>query len=319
VTSEQKGQIEMVRRENPLLGRLTMPIVTEDTSFRSVFPYLMVPHVVWVGKDGRVKAITAHKFVTGDNLEKLWRGDALVLPEKKDPTDRRAFLGADPIILTNYKQNTERLLQYTYMSGYRGDVMGGATMSKMGDGTVRVKMTNATMDDMYVFAYNIYPPHKTQFICRDGLRESLNAANISNKYCYDMLVRSDSVERALTYMQHDLDRWLGLHSRKEQRMIKVLVLKENGTTAPAASKFKKHVKYEEGGQTVIQYTTTEALARFVLNYMPLKVFDGTRFKGFTDVVLPSDMNDIEAVRQALKKCGLTLEEAERKVDVVVVE
>lgn len=59
-----------------------LPIVFNDTTLVRYFQFNTVPHVVWIGRDGKVIAITAKQSVTAENMAKVIRGDYVSFPVK---------------------------------------------------------------------------------------------------------------------------------------------------------------------------------------------------------------------------------------------
>ncbi|OKS85897.1 TlpA family protein disulfide reductase [Mucilaginibacter polytrichastri] len=61
---------------------LSVPIIHQKKSFNSYFPCHVLPHYVWVGVDGRIKAITEWTEVNKQNIESLIADLPLNLPVK---------------------------------------------------------------------------------------------------------------------------------------------------------------------------------------------------------------------------------------------
>lgn len=64
--------------------QLSIPIVLGDTVLSKYFPYELISHLVWIGKDGKLKAITGSDYITNDNIAAMVRGDQINWPVKKD-------------------------------------------------------------------------------------------------------------------------------------------------------------------------------------------------------------------------------------------
>ncbi|RZJ74839.1 MAG: hypothetical protein EOO45_07410 [Flavobacterium sp.] len=58
------------------------PIVLRNDLFRQYFRFTIVPHYVWIGADGIVKAITDHTDLTSINISKLISGEKMELTVK---------------------------------------------------------------------------------------------------------------------------------------------------------------------------------------------------------------------------------------------
>lgn len=62
----------------------SMPLVQHSEAIKGVFPIKSMPHYIWVGADGRIKAITRADQVKPANIERLIAGLSLNLKLKKD-------------------------------------------------------------------------------------------------------------------------------------------------------------------------------------------------------------------------------------------
>lgn len=58
------------------------PIVLKNDVFRQYFGFTIVPHYVWIGADGILKAITDHTDLTSVNISRLISGEKMELTVK---------------------------------------------------------------------------------------------------------------------------------------------------------------------------------------------------------------------------------------------
>ena len=61
-----------------------LPVALYDDVAYALFPFHFLPHYVWIGSDGIVKAITDAEAVTATNISALLAGKTLHLPRKND-------------------------------------------------------------------------------------------------------------------------------------------------------------------------------------------------------------------------------------------
>jgi thiol-disulfide isomerase/thioredoxin len=59
-----------------------VPILAQDEAMAKMFPVKSIPHYIWIGADGRIKAITTADAVTAANLKRLIAGLELYLALK---------------------------------------------------------------------------------------------------------------------------------------------------------------------------------------------------------------------------------------------
>lgn len=62
---------------------LVLPSIYVDTVLKQLFPHSFIPHYVWIGSDGKIKAITSSEEVTSQNIWELIDHTELHLPVKK--------------------------------------------------------------------------------------------------------------------------------------------------------------------------------------------------------------------------------------------
>lgn len=54
---------------------LSIPIIHQDTVFKAMFPHHLIPHYVWINRQGKVEAITSALLVTAENIKSLITDD----------------------------------------------------------------------------------------------------------------------------------------------------------------------------------------------------------------------------------------------------
>jgi len=63
---------------------ITLPIVLRPPTTKALFPHTFYPHYVWVGPDGRIKAITGPEELKDENVQRLVAGLDLNLTIKEN-------------------------------------------------------------------------------------------------------------------------------------------------------------------------------------------------------------------------------------------
>ncbi|HLT87957.1 MAG TPA: redoxin domain-containing protein [Sphingobacterium sp.] len=84
VTRDKKERVSKFLEANRLGDHSTIPILYEDSVLKRLFPHLTEPHLVWLGKDGKVKAITNHDYVTKKHVDLFLTDEILDWPVKWD-------------------------------------------------------------------------------------------------------------------------------------------------------------------------------------------------------------------------------------------
>ncbi|AZI26682.1 TlpA family protein disulfide reductase [Pedobacter sp. G11] len=84
--SREKVEAFVLKQEGTARAFVT-PVIYQDTVLRDLFPREAIPHYVWIGLDGRVKAITGASAVKEENVKRLVAGLSLNLPVKGGKDD----------------------------------------------------------------------------------------------------------------------------------------------------------------------------------------------------------------------------------------
>jgi thiol-disulfide isomerase/thioredoxin len=64
VTFETKEKVLKIFNTIKRISHVKLPSVVADTLMHLIFPHVSAPHEIWIGKDGKIKAITDHRSVT---------------------------------------------------------------------------------------------------------------------------------------------------------------------------------------------------------------------------------------------------------------
>ena len=67
--------------------KLRLPVLLKNELLQQYFPFTLVSHLVWIGENGVVKAITGGEWATAKNINELMTGKPVNWPVKKDVVD----------------------------------------------------------------------------------------------------------------------------------------------------------------------------------------------------------------------------------------
>lgn len=76
----------------PALKNIRLPVAIRQPEHAAAFPHKIISHVVWIGGNGRVKAITGTERITARNIEEMLSKETVSWPVKKDITGFDASL-----------------------------------------------------------------------------------------------------------------------------------------------------------------------------------------------------------------------------------
>ena len=82
VRDTQPVLAEFLQKRKALATSFSLPLIKNDDSIRKVFPIKSMPHYIWIGADGRIKAITRADQITEANIKRLIAGLSLNLKLK---------------------------------------------------------------------------------------------------------------------------------------------------------------------------------------------------------------------------------------------
>jgi thiol-disulfide isomerase/thioredoxin len=117
ITTQKKENVNAFLQKTAVGKKITFPFITGDTSLQTIFPFTFISHLVWIGPDGVVKAITHGDYVTPNNLNFIVKGGINHWPVKLDEPDfdyQKPLLVLNPQIqnLGNFPVTGSFLLPY---------------------------------------------------------------------------------------------------------------------------------------------------------------------------------------------------------------
>jgi len=294
--------------------QVTLPCVAEDSLLvKKYFPYMSIPHEVWVGADGRVKAITGYEELTISNIEKLASGEPLALKEKRDATSASEYWVFDPLISYNYDRYKGDVLSYSFLAGPRDGITYSSRYPNNKDSIKRIKMINTPLKRLYQVANGKQDDHASLVELRIN-----KPANSQQEYCYDMILKTHSTDSFYKRMRDDLDRHFGTTSRVEKRMVLCYVLHVDTAKGLVRSKYKKREKIDREGETEYRAIGLWVLHSYLGRHEIPFINELPRSKSI-DITLPSDLSNFEMLQERLAAAGIKFIKEERLMEVVVIK
>lgn len=320
--------------------KLNLPVVlqAEAPELTELFPHEMVSHVIWIGPDGRVKAITGSDYVTAENIKLALSGKALDWPVKKDVTD---FDYDRPLLEFSQDSKVTRspLLYYSSMSGYVDGIDGtDRLIVDSVNGIVTRNHYNHTLLQFCDGSLNgsgtgYIDPKKLVLEVKDPNRYILGKQFYAewakaNSYCYSVaLPITASDAQTQTFIREDLTRWLrllGITVKKEKRTLDCLLLQRTGkgNKALRSSLDRYELSEEKGLKTLRGANVGAFLAELnqLTDDIPL-IIDETGIASdfrFDLTLRVNSWADIPALREELQSYGLDLIPGKKEIEVHVI-
>lgn len=184
-----------------------------DSVLKKQFPHRLVPHEVWIGKNGEVLAITSSSEVTASNISTLLNTGRIELPLKKDILD---FDPKQSLIENLITQNQEAFQNYQSVLSGRLEGAGGVSSVSGKDGEYRLLFINTTLYNLYGTALGLSVTNRNRLIWKSNKIKSGQSKTKSQSYCYEIRSFTPmSVAEMKMVMLSDLNRQFGLQVKKE--------------------------------------------------------------------------------------------------------
>ncbi|QEC51504.1 thiol-disulfide isomerase/thioredoxin [Anseongella ginsenosidimutans] len=330
VTYEDQGRIDLFKQRNAILKNFQLPFVIEDTVLKQLFIHRMIPHVIWIGRDGVIKAVTDDQYINAENIAQLLSGEEVHWPVKKD------VLSYD--YGNSLLSHAEKAGGYAIVTGYKSGVQPASGFEVDSNArTVRRYMVNYPILKLYLAAWGNYFLPKTHIRLKvaDKSRYLYNEEeayrtvwNQKNSFCYELVLPWDETvglkeqtRRIKNHMRNDLNRFLNLNGRMEKRRVPCLVLvrtTDEDNMKTGGGKFKNTLNTDDPVKKLHNEKLSFLIWQLNQTVGNLPALDETGYAGKVDLELKiSSFRDIAALRRALQPYGLDLKKAEREVELFI--
>lgn len=295
---------------------MNLPVSFSNPQLDALFPFKILPHQVWIGPDGIVKAITGPDQVTEANIRAVLENRPVNLRMKQE---LMSFDSRSPLFIRGNGGDGSATRYRSLLTGYI-DGLGTVVGSRMvGDSLCGVYATNASRLGLAKMAWpELAEVHQNRMIFRstDSLWNCTieHPASANHLYCYDLLTPPASETAIREWMRQDIVRYFNLSWHRQSILTECLVL----------TGFSKKWK----GSTDLNIDPT-TLKKFIQGYPVSFVLDRlnelstipfineTTGTSPVRIDLPFELTDIEGLVRAFKKAGLTLRREKREIEVVV--
>lgn len=312
-------------KSNPIGKESSLPFITEDTLLSKLFPHSIVPHEVWIKPDGIFYAATAGDQVNKNNIKDLLAGKEVALRMKTDimnfSMQRLLFFNK------NVRISENNLKSYSILSGYIEGIPSGSIIQRDTNHLIRrVCFTNASIKQLYQFAFNISWPDNRYVInvSNPSMVEFSNGDYSAwvpqHTYCYELLTPPMTLEKIQEKMINDLVNYFGYKAEIEKRKIKCFVIRSDKNAKRAISPRGKP-QYNFSNNQEPKSMTNQPISKLIyyLNYsLSVPVIDEANFTQPIDMKLPDDLLNIDSLKSALHQYGFDMKEANRDIEVFVI-
>jgi len=307
---------------------VSLPMVTADTTLVRLFPHQTLPHYVWIGGDGVLKAITDGEAVSRENINALLAAGSLQLKVKTD--EKMRYDTSKPLFFAGSDFNDG--IFRSQLSGYVTDIGRGIYKDvevQSGAKVRRITGRNLTMPELFRIAYK---KGKKETVLEDGLEGELEPYVASadfldwlkqgRAYCYELMINQQSSGRAYALMQNQLHGFFsGYQVGLEKRKVKVLALvRTSSTDKIRTSGGVPSVVMDGFGCKLTSCYLAVFLDRLQVPFQvsPLPVIDQTGYTGMVDLELRANMTSVGEVNKALAHYDLRFVEKPVAIEMLVI-
>lgn len=303
----------------PFLKQVRLPSVVSDTILmKKIFPHVSEPHEVWIDRNGFVIAITDHRALTKENIEKFINNEKIDAPFKNETTDPDVYWGRLPFIIIDEKYNAgETKLEYSFIGTFNSQILSYRSPLRVESdgefkGFLRIQLVNCELVDLYRRAYeNNFKKNQMIIDKNIVLKYTADWYYKKNIFCYDLISKDTSKEHGHRKMINDLDSYFSITSSAKCEYVDCYVLSALNNSANVNSKVNFRSHEEINGNYVINGTEWSLVFDNFINgelHLPMEVIDETdidRSKK-VDISIPSIWTDLDQVNELLKRYELVV-------------
>jgi thiol-disulfide isomerase/thioredoxin len=332
VTYQSKVDVMKFWSRAKRLQNIRMPIVTDDVVLNEMFPHAQLPHYVWIGKNGKVVAITGHHEVNANTIRKMLEDTVELLPVKHE-NKLKAYDRNLPLLFQPLGIEASDVQFQSLLTGYLEDVKSQMNVIRDDRGIRRISLTNAWAQWLLSLAWSddsrYFTRNRIVVDVKDPSKLISNEEGPvfdrwlrNNGWSYELLLPSHLSAKAFEIMRSDMARLFPQYvCTVESQKRKVLALirtsdkdklrSKGGTPATTNDQFGLRL-------TNASIKSLHAQLNFYLQHLPTPVVDQTSYAFPVDMHLQVEITDVTQLRTALQPYDLNLIEKEAEIEVLVI-
>ncbi|QEM07806.1 redoxin domain-containing protein [Mucilaginibacter rubeus] len=306
--------VRLLKSQNSeIKNGLSLPCIIGDTLLAKTFPHTFLPHLIWIGKDGIVKAITSAEEVTTKNIDLLLSTNGISTYGKTDEAPEKLLYTDENLPLNN-------LIEYSILLKGKIDGVGGGSRPRKINDTVRgMVFSNRSLFTMYGMAADrliknftpkniilevadssvFFKPHST----------SLKEWQRTNFYSLDIIVPPGRFANFYEYMLQDLNRYSGYVGTIETRELSCWVLQRTNQRDLFSTKSNSYMNtLFETNNRQLKNAPLRDLCEWLNSLTPSNqpVIDETGYTGMIDIQFDNNSTKLDGVNDQLAAQGLRL-------------
>jgi thiol-disulfide isomerase/thioredoxin len=332
VTYQTKEEVTRLFSKASRLKNIRLPMIIGDKTVHELFPHKELPHYVWIGGDGVVKAITGHHEVNEDAVNKMLTEPSQSLAEKKDAM--KAYNPELPLLFQPLGVQKEHVLFQSTLTRYVEGVQSRFDVVRDDQGSVtRITMANAWIQLMFALAWS----DETRYFSRSrivlevkdpsGVISNLEGAPFKawlrdHAWSYEVIVPPHLSANVFEIMRSDMMRLFPQYiAFVEKRAMPCLVLVRTSDNDKVKSSQAPSGSNADAFSLSITNSSIQLLVsqlNHYLQHLNKPVIDETGYKGNVDINLDAKLSSVDDLRKALKAYDLDLIEKKHDIEVLVI-
>lgn len=319
VTDQPRTTITPFLRRNEQIRDLKLTMATGDKMLSAQFPHRLVPHIVWINRDGTYLGASSQNDLTPEIINSILKtGQA----EFSDPkTDVMDFDPQKPLFV-NGNGGEPKVLFKSMLAAYQPGLPSQIQTLMTGDNE-SIMATNVAPYELYCKTLAI-PPYSftpNRIIYTDtALRRIFSYQKGKSKsgslFCYEAIFPKKSADKAYELIRNELDHWLGIHVTLENRLTDCYVLASIAANAKVLLPDSPAI--ENSGDSVKAQSIFTLIN--LLNDRPdvRPVLDDGHLATKVIVPLAGQLPGIKEINKALLPYGLSFREEKRNLKMMIV-
>jgi thiol-disulfide isomerase/thioredoxin len=311
------------RKGRDFASGFPFPSVYNDTILTALFPHYSIPHYVWIGKNGIIKAITAAEELTESNVDQLLKTNNLNSYQKQD-------VPADKPIYTDKSLPLSNLLHYSILLKGKLDGLGGGARQRKIDGVPRgMVYNNRSILELYEIAakhlISNFNPKQLVLNVQDSSSLLPPAKDENNMewerqhfYSFELIVAPQQFKDFYSLMLGELNSNSGYQGKLTKKVLGCWILKKTNSGNLLITKGGSYQNtlpemHNQGLRNANIKDLCDWIAETTSPNEP--VFNESGYD-HVDLKFDRDVHRLSDIRDQLPQIGLTLIYEQRNLDVL---
>lgn len=318
--SKVKSFLDRRKKRTGLPFDLTYAL--QDSILMNMFPYKLIPHDVWINREGDIVAITGAEEVNSTNIKKVLKQGTIHLPLKDD---NLLFNPQLPLLVGENGSKDPSFLYRSVITGYKNHLGSSMGQTILSDGKIsRVYVINYPLVSLLQKAYpQVFSvPLNRMIIEADSAVKNLVVNPNAPRYCYDLNTAPSTPDEIKTFEQEDLFRMFHLSARNEIRDMDCYTLKifNSGKIKKGKNVTPQMDVEPETEHKFLLNQPVSSLTSFLERLLNKPVVNETGYQGNMDLQIPYNIYNfsIRGIMEFLESNGFELKPARRKMKAILV-